>query len=156
MEIDELVQALAGPAVPSRPERTSRTGGTLVIDAFFMGAADNPVGHDNRLGSGLGDERQHFFRHPDIVADVGLVLREPASKVGRLGVLGRHNADRELGRRGIVRTVERDRCDAASREILSWPFCSIFCGRARSLPPSGTVKITHRPFPLRVEPVEGV
>jgi len=39
-----------------------------------MGAADNPVGHDNRLGSGFGDECQHFFRHPDVVADVGLVL----------------------------------------------------------------------------------
>jgi hypothetical protein len=71
-----------------------------------MGAADNPVGHDNRLGSGLGVKCQHFFRHPDVVADVGLLFREPASKVGCLGVLGRHNADRELGGRVIVRTVE--------------------------------------------------
>ncbi len=42
---------LAGPAVASCPKRTSRTGGALVVDAFFMGAAfmgaaDNPVGHD--------------------------------------------------------------------------------------------------------------
>src|ERR1700741_5384803 len=44
----------------------------------------------------------------------------------------------------------------ASRDILSSPFCSIFCGRARSLPPSGTVKVTHPPFPLQVEPFEGV
>src|ERR1700722_17769304 len=64
-----LVQALAGPAVPSRPERASRTGGALVIDAFFMGAADNLIGHDNRLGSGPRYECQHFFRHPDVVAD---------------------------------------------------------------------------------------
>jgi hypothetical protein len=33
-----LVQAFASPAVPPGPERASRTGGTLVIDAFFMGA----------------------------------------------------------------------------------------------------------------------
>ncbi len=32
-----LVRALAGPALASCPERTSRTGGTLVVDAFFMG-----------------------------------------------------------------------------------------------------------------------
>ncbi len=69
------MQALAGPAVASCPKRTSRTGGALVVDAF-MGAADNPVGHYNRLGSGLGDERQHLFRHPDVIADVGLALRK--------------------------------------------------------------------------------
>jgi hypothetical protein len=69
-----LVQALAGPAVPSRPERAIRKGGAFVIDAFFMGAADNLVGHDNRLGSGPRYERQHFFDHPDVVADVGLLL----------------------------------------------------------------------------------
>ena len=101
------MQALAGPAVPSRPERASRTGGTLVVDAFFMRATYNPVSHYNRLGSGLGDKCQHFFHHPNIVADVSLPLREPASKVACLGVLGRHNADREIaadrlreGRRG--------------------------------------------------------
>ena len=68
------MQALAGPAVPSRPERAIRKGGAFVIDAFFMGAADNLVGHDNRLGSGPRYERQHFFGHPDVVADVGLLL----------------------------------------------------------------------------------
>jgi hypothetical protein len=60
------VEAFAGPAVPSRPERASRTGGTLVIDAFFMGAADNPVGHDNRLGSGLGDECLRLLPSPGV------------------------------------------------------------------------------------------
>src|SRR5271165_6670749 len=106
--------------------------------AFFMGAADNPVGHDNRLGSGLGDECQHFFRHPDVVADVGLLLREPASKVGRLGVLGRHNGDRELGRRAIVRAVERDRCDRPAAKSFLGPFAQSFAGA------------------LQVEPFEGV
>jgi hypothetical protein len=93
-----------------------------------MGAADNPVGHDNRLGSGFRDECQHFFRHPDVVADLGLVLREPASKVGRLGVLGRHDADRELGRRAIVRAVERDRCDRPAAKSFLGPFAQSFAG----------------------------
>jgi hypothetical protein len=30
--------------------------------------------------------------------------------------------------------------------------CSMFCGRARSIPPS--LKIAHRAFPVRVEPYE--
>ena len=148
-----LVQALAGPAVASCPERASRTGGTLVVDAFFMGAADNPLGHDNRLDSGLGDERQHFFRHPDIIADVGLVLRKPASKVGCLGVLARQNADRELGRPCIVRAIERDRCERPAPESSLGPLCSISCVRARSSAPSAAVKITHCLFPLGAEPV---
>ena len=151
----ELVKAFTGPAVPACPERASRTGGTLVVDAFFVRAADNPIGHDDRLGSGLLDERQHFFRHPDIVADVGLLLREPASKVGRLGILGRHNADRELGRDAIVRAVERDSCEA-SREILSWPSCSISCAPARSFPPSAAVKIAYGIFPNRAEAFESI
>ena len=80
----------SGGSSGPRPAQNGQAGqgGALVISAFFMGAANNPVGHDNRLGSGFRDECQHFFRHPDVVADVGLVLREPASKVGRLGVVG--------------------------------------------------------------------
>src|SRR4051812_15296301 len=65
-----LVQTLAGPAIPSCPERANRTRRTLVVDAFFVWAADNPVGHDDRFGSGLGDERQRFFRDPDVLANV--------------------------------------------------------------------------------------
>ena len=54
-----------------------------------MGAADDPIGHDDRLDSRLGDEGQHFFRNSVIGADVGLPLGKPASKVGSLGVLAR-------------------------------------------------------------------
>ncbi len=88
---------------------------------LLHGAADNPLRHDNRLGSGLGDERQQFFRHPDVVADGGLVLRKSASKVIRLGVLARQNADREFGRHGIVRAIERDRCERPAPESSLGP-----------------------------------
>jgi hypothetical protein len=58
-----------------------------------MGAADDPTGQDTLLGSRLGDEGQHFFRN----SVIGLLLGKPASKVNSLGLLGRHNVDRELG-----------------------------------------------------------
>ncbi|HWD60204.1 MAG TPA: hypothetical protein VG308_18100 [Stellaceae bacterium] len=46
-----------------------------------MWAADNPIGHHDRLGSGLSDEGLRFFRNRDIIADVCLVLGKPASKM---------------------------------------------------------------------------
>ena len=63
-----------------------------------------------------------------IIADVGLVLRKPASKVGRLGVLARQNADRELGRHCIVRAIERDRCERPAPESSLGPLAqSLAC-----------------------------
>jgi hypothetical protein len=47
------------------------------------GTADDPIGHDNQLGSRLGDEGQHFFRNSVIVAEVG---RPPESQ--RRGSVG--------------------------------------------------------------------
>ena len=102
-----------------------------------MGAADNPVGHDNRLGSGLGDERQHFFRNLHIISDIRLVLRKPAPKVGRLGVLAWQNADSEFGRHGIIRAIERDRCE--------WPAPESSLG---SLAQSLARPLNHRRHPV--------
>jgi hypothetical protein len=83
-----------------------------------MRASDDPVRHDNRLGSRLGDEGQNFFRNSVIGADVGLPLGKPASKVGSLGALGRHNADRELGCKPIIWAVERDSREGPAAESL--------------------------------------
>jgi hypothetical protein len=59
-----LVQACRSSGPRPAQNGPSRTGGTLIIDDFFMGAADNLVGHDDRLGSGLGNERRlyHLMR----------------------------------------------------------------------------------------------
>src|SRR4051812_30063644 len=100
-----LVLALASPTVPASPEWARGTGSTLVIDAVFVGAADDAVGDDNRLGSGLGDERQHLFRDSVILADVGRPLRKPASKLGCLGALSTQDAYRELGCDRIVGAI---------------------------------------------------
>ena len=79
----------------------------MVIDAFFMRTADNPVRRHDGLGSGRVDEREHFFCYTGIVADIG-PFGEPASKVGCFGILCRHDADSELGGSGIVWAVEGD------------------------------------------------
>ena len=47
------------------------------------------------------DERDHFFCYAGIISDIGR-FGEPASKVGSIGILCRHDADGELGGSGIV------------------------------------------------------
>jgi len=59
------------------------------------------------LGSCRVDEREHFFCYAGIIADIS-AFGEPASKVGSVGILGRHDADGELGGSGIVWVVEGD------------------------------------------------
>ena len=79
----------------------------MVIDAFFVRAADDFVRHHDRFSTGRRDEREHFFGNVGIVADIDS-LREPAPKFRSVGMLGRHDAGREVGCRAIVRAVERD------------------------------------------------
>src|SRR5271163_4437956 len=54
----------------TRDQRSVFATEPLVVDALFMRASDDPVGHDHGLGSRLGDEGQHFFRNSVIGADV--------------------------------------------------------------------------------------
>jgi len=79
----------------------------LVIDAFFVRAADDSVCHHDGPSSGRLDEREHFLCHTGIIADIG-PFGEPAPKICGLGMFRRNNTDRELGCRPIVRAVESD------------------------------------------------
>jgi hypothetical protein len=47
------------------------TGWPLVIDAFFVRAADDCVCHYDGPGTSRRDEREHFFGNVGIVADIG-------------------------------------------------------------------------------------
>jgi len=85
------VQPLARPAVAAGPVRARRTGGSFVIDAFFVWTADNPVSHHDGSGSSPVYEREHFCRNSGIIADIGL-FGEPASKVRNVGRCGASNA----------------------------------------------------------------
>ena len=73
----------------------------MVIDAFFVRTADNPVRHQDGPSSGCVDEREHLFCYARIIADIGR-FGEPASKLGSFGIFCRNNADGELGGSAIV------------------------------------------------------
>jgi hypothetical protein len=62
---------------PPGPEWASGATQTLVVDAHFVRAADDPVRHYHRRSAGCVDERQHFLSNSGIVADIG-VVGEPA------------------------------------------------------------------------------
>src|SRR5215831_8717455 len=120
-----LVKELAGPAVASGPEWANGTSGSFVIDAFFVWTADNSVCHHDGPGSGRVDECEHFFRNAGIVANIG-PFGEPASKVHNVGILGRHDADSELGGSGIVWAIERDGSDGVSAKSSLGSFVQPF------------------------------
>ena len=67
----------------------------MVIDAFFVRTADNSVRCRDGPSPGRVDEREHFFCHTSIIADIS-AFGEPAPKVGSFGILCRHDADCEL------------------------------------------------------------
>ena len=72
-----------------------------------MRTADNSVRHHDGPSSGRVDEREHFFCYAGIIADIGS-FGEPASKVGSVGILCRHDADGELAGSGIIWAIEGD------------------------------------------------
>ena len=43
----------------------------MVIEAFFVRAADNFVRHHDGPGTGRRDEREHFVDNVSIIADIG-------------------------------------------------------------------------------------
>jgi len=68
-----------GEAVASGPIRALWAGSSLwVVHAFFVRAANNPVGHDSRAGSVLGEEGQNLLTDGEILAYVQLAIGEPA------------------------------------------------------------------------------
>jgi hypothetical protein len=89
--------------------------------------ADNSVRHHNGPCFGRIDEREHFFCHAGIVADIG-PFGEPAPKICGLGILRRNNPDRELGCRPIVRAVESD----GSYGLAAKSFLSSLLSRLRA------------------------
>ena len=105
-----------------------------------MGAADDPNGQDTRSGSRLGDEGQHFFRN----SVIGLLLGKPASKVGSLGLLGRHNADREFGT-SLERVMDLE-------PVVCWLGWHRYFDSARFVLDVGKTFMGHRnePVPQRI------
>src|SRR4051812_19151132 len=109
------VPSLAGPAVPPRPERARRTGRTLVIDAFLVGATDDPVDHDHGPDAVRLEEEDDLLEDRRILAHVTL-RREVAPEVRRGIVLPRDHRRDQLRRPTIVRAVEGDGPDREAAE----------------------------------------
>ncbi len=58
-----------------------------IVRALFVGAADDAVRHDNRLGTVLTKEGEDLFGDGRVLPNVCL-LREPTLQRFRFGVLG--------------------------------------------------------------------
>jgi hypothetical protein len=68
------VNAFTRPAVAASPVRALRTRSAIgVIDAFFMGTADEPVCHHHRPGSVCGQKRNHLFANFGVRPYVGVL-----------------------------------------------------------------------------------
>jgi len=123
-----LVQALASPAVASCPERTNRTGGALVVNAFVMGhpMIRSAMTTDLAPASVMNASTSSATRISSRMSVWSFESQRRRSVAP--GVLGRHDADRELSRRAIVRTVERDRCERPAAKSFLGPLAQSFAG----------------------------
>jgi len=61
---------IAGPAVAISPERAFGTDGSLVIDAFFVGATDDLLWHHYAENAELIEECDRLFNDLNGVADI--------------------------------------------------------------------------------------
>ena len=79
---------LPGPAVAMGPERALRTDFSLgVVRAFFVGAANDAVGHNDGFGAVLVDESENRLADLGIVSNI-VIFREPAFELVGRGALG--------------------------------------------------------------------
>ena len=132
-----------GPRAPtvdacqsSGPERTIRAGGSFVVDTFFVWTANDPVRHHDRLSSSVCDEREHFLRHIDVVANIA-AFGEPALEVRDLGIFGGHDTDSELRCQGIVWAIKgHSRHRVAPEPLLGSLVQPLACALQHSLTPS--------------------
>lgn len=104
-----LVDDFSRPAITVSPERTLGTELALrIVGSLLMGAADDAICHDDRLGTVLTDEGKDLFSDGWVSSNIAIV-REPTFERVGFGVLRGNDADRYLASELIAWTVERDR-----------------------------------------------
>jgi hypothetical protein len=106
-----------------------RAGGSFVVDTLFVWTANDPVRHHDRLSSSVCDEREHFHRHIDIVANIA-AFGEPALEVRDLGIFGGHDTDSELRCHGIVWAIKDHSRHRVAAEPLLGSLVQPACVRA--------------------------
>src|SRR5439155_18358154 len=133
--------APSGPPVPPHPERAPRAGlSLLVVHPLLVRAADDATGESHRPHPVRREEIEDGLADRCVCPHVALVV-EPALELGRLGILGRHDADRDLGGPRVVGAIERHRAYGISSEAppvlllewCQWPF-ELCHGLPRRLP----------------------
>jgi len=94
----------AGPAVTVGPERAFRAHRPMVIDVFFMRAADDRLWHHHAADAELLEEADYLFDDVKVLADIALVAIPFAHLCG-LATLVLNNGRDQLGSAAIVRTI---------------------------------------------------
>src|ERR1035437_4201076 len=105
--LGRLLNPLVGEAVTSGPIGTLGARSSFrVVRAFFVRAADNPVGHHGGAGCVRLEEGQKLLTDGGIVAHIQVALREPAVENLRLVTFIENHADGDLGGQLVVGSVE--------------------------------------------------
>ena len=113
-----LLQTFAGPPIAAGPERAFGAGRPLIVDAFLMGAADDPIGHADAQDAMVGEKCRDVGQDLGIVANVA-VRREPFPHDARVGVLMLDDRDDQLAGPLVVGTIG---CDGRQRVSAKAPF----------------------------------
>lgn len=101
------VNALVRKAVTSSPEGTLRARSSFrVISAFFVRAANNPVGHHGRSGRMSLEEGQNLLTDGRITAHVQVTIGDPALEKIGLVIFSEENAHDDLAGELVVGSVE--------------------------------------------------
>lgn len=136
MSLDTLVCK----AVASRPIGTPRARSPQrVIYAFFMRAAENPVGYYGGARCVSLEERQNLLTDGRVIAYVRLALGEPALENIRFVPLGQEDADNDLGGQLVIGPVEGHN----GNWVASKPGAGLF-----AQPRSGGPCLVAEPFPF--------
>jgi hypothetical protein len=96
-----------GEAVTSGPVGTLGARSSFrVVRAFFVRAADNPVGYHSGAGCVRLEEGKDLLTNGAIVAYIQVALGEPAVENIRIVTFSQDDADDDLGSQFVVGSVE--------------------------------------------------
>ena len=98
-----------GEAVASGPIRALWAGHSLwIVHAFFVRAANNPVGHDSGARSVLLEEGQNLLTDGEILAYVQVAIGEPALEKIWIVTFREENAHHYLSSQFVIGPIKSD------------------------------------------------
>jgi hypothetical protein len=107
-------------AVAAGPIRTLRTGGSVrIVNAFFMGTADDAVGNHSRAGSVRLEEGHDLLADSGITTHIQLAIGKPALEKIRFVIVGKNDADGDFGSHFVGRAIEGQNCNGVTLKRLT-------------------------------------